>query len=104
MFYLINQYFIQKNMSGFVDKFDLHMNPIITEMSSLQFEKRDSALSQAQILVEMLKSLGVDDKGDYRIGLTEILSEVLPKTGAAVNSWDLEPNPADGEDMTDEIT
>ena len=100
----INQYFIQKNMSGFVDKFDLHMNPIITEMSSLQFEKRDSALSQAQILVEMLKSLGVDDKGDYRIGLTEILSEVLPKTGAAVNSWDLEPNPADGEDMTDEIT
>lgn len=100
----INQYFIQKNMSGFVDKFDLHMNPIITEMSSLQFEKRDSALGQAQILVEMLKSLGVDDKGDYRIGLTEILSEVLPKTGAAVNSWDLEPNPADGEDMTDEIT
>lgn len=83
----INTYFTQRNMSGFVDKFELHMNPIVTEMSALQFDKRDSALSQAQVLTDILKSLGVDDRDDYRIALTEILSEVLPKTGAAVNGW-----------------
>lgn len=91
----INKYFTARNMSGFVDQFDLHMNPIITEMSTLQFDKRDSVLSQAQMLVEMMKSIGIDDKKDYREALIEILSEVLPKTGAAVNTWDINPNPAE---------
>ena len=99
----INKYFVARNMSGFVDTFELHMNPIVTEMSALQFEKRDSALSQAQVLVEMLKSLGIDDKGDYVTALTEILSEVLPKTGAAVTSWDMDPNPAE-EGIDNEIS
>lgn len=99
----INKYFTNRNMSGFVDQFELHMNPIITEMSSLQFDKRDSALSQAQVIVEMLKSLGVDDRKDYTVALTEILSEVLPKTGAAVNSWDIEPNQGAEGGMDDAI-
>lgn len=83
----INHYFIRKNMSGLVDKFELHMNPIVTELSALQFDKRDSALGQAQVIVDILKSLGVEDRGEYRDALSEILSEVLPKTGNAVRGW-----------------
>lgn len=93
----INKYFIARGMSGYVDQFELHMNPIITEMSTLQFDKRDSVLSQAQTLVTLLKEMGVDDKKDYREALIEILSDILPKTGAAVNSWDIDPNAADEE-------
>lgn len=85
----INQYFTARNMTGFVDKFELHMNPIITELSAMQFEKRDAALGQAQLVVDILKALGVEDRKEYREALVEILSEVLPKTGAAVNGWDI---------------
>lgn len=95
----INTYFIQKNMSGFVDKFELHMNPIITEMENLKFEKRDSAISQAQLIVDMLKGLGVTDKDDYIVALTEILSDVLPKTGNGVSAWDIQPNMEEGGDV-----
>lgn len=94
----MNQYFIQKNMSGFVDRFELHMNPIVTEMSSLQFDKRDAAISQAQLIVDIMKALGIEDRKDYREALSEILSEVLPKTGASVSGWKIEPTKGDEVD------
>lgn len=92
----INKYFIVRGMSGFVDKFKLHMNPIITTQSTVQFDKRDSALSQAANLVDMLKSLNDTNKSDYLNGLKEILSEVFPQMGAAAPGWDISPeDPAD---------
>lgn len=81
----INKYFIAKNMSGYVDKFKLHMNPILTEMSTVQFDKRDSAVSQAQAIVELFKGLKIDKKDDYIIALAEILTEAFPQTSAALN-------------------
>jgi len=83
----INKYFLERNMSGFVDKFVLHMNPIVTTQSTVQFDKRDAALSQAQALVDLLKNIGVDEKENYQKGLTEILSEVFPQIGADAQSW-----------------
>jgi len=85
-----NKYFVRHNCSGFVDKFELHMNPIVTQMSTVNFERRDSALSQASAVVDLLTSLGVSNASDYKKALTEILSEVLPQTGAEVNSWDVD--------------
>lgn len=86
----INKYFIARNMSGFVNMFKLHMNPIITTQSTVQFEKRDSALSQAQTLVDLLKNLGVSDKKDYQTALVEILSEVFPQLGANAIEWNVD--------------
>lgn len=85
-----NKYFIEHNISGFVDKFELHMNPIITQMSTVNSERRDSALSQASSMIEVLTSLGVTKTGPYKEALTEILSEIFPTTGASVNSWDID--------------
>lgn len=83
----LNTYFIARNMSGFVDKFELHMNPIITTQSTIQFEKRDAALSQATQLVQLLKDCGVSDKAPYLDSLVEILSEVFPQMGADAAGW-----------------
>jgi len=85
----LNKYFISRNMSGFVDKFILHMNPIITTQSTVQFEKRDSALAQAQTLVQLLKDIGVSDDDSYRNSLVEILSEVFPQMGSDARNWDV---------------
>lgn len=93
----INKYFIAKNMSGFVNKFQLHMNPIITTQSTVQFEKRDSALSQATALVDLLKGVGVKDKKDYQKALTEILTEVFPQMGSDVVNWDVDVTAPAGE-------
>lgn len=93
----LNKYFIARNMSGFVDKFILHMNPIITTQSTVQFEKRDSALSQAQTLVDLLKNIGVDNKESYTNALVEILSEVFPQMGSAARNWDVNVDEASSE-------
>ncbi len=92
-----NKYFINRGLSSYVDTFTLHMNPIITTQSTIQFEKRDSALSQATQLVDMLKNLNVKDKEDYLIALQEILSEVFPQIGAATSSWSIDPQLSDKE-------
>lgn len=86
----INKYFIAKNMSGFVNKFKLRMNPIVTTQSTVQFEKRDSALTQAQTVADLLKAIGVKDEEPYRKALVEILSEVFPQMGADVPNWDVD--------------
>lgn len=86
----INKYFIARNMSGFVNQFQLHMNPIITTQSTVQSEKRDQALSQAGTLVDLLKGVGVTDRKPYEKCLTEILSEVFPQMGADVINWGID--------------
>lgn len=86
----INKYFLSRNMSGFVDKYTLHMNPIITTMSTVQSEKRDAVLNQATSLVDLFKSLKIDSKKDYRIALSEILSESFPETASAIASMKID--------------
>lgn len=91
----INKYFLSRNMSGFVDKFILNMNPIVTNMDQVLFEKRDSAINQAQSLVNLMKDLGVEDSDDYQKAVTEILTQAFPQTGSAVNNWDVDIKPGD---------
>lgn len=93
----IDTYFTQKNLSGFVGSYELHMNPILTELSQVTFDKRDAALAQAQQLVEILKTLGVESKSDYKDALIEILAEIFPKTGAAVSGWNMHLDNDGGE-------
>lgn len=83
----INTYFRQKNMSGFVDTFELHMQPIITTQSTIAFERRDSAINQASTIVQLMKDLGITVDDTYKGALTEILTEVLPRTGSDVTTW-----------------
>lgn len=85
----LNMYFSQHGMSGFCDKFELHMNPIITMQSTIQFEKRDAALSQASTLIDVLKSVGVTKDSVYLNSLIEILSEVFPQMGAEATNWNI---------------
>lgn len=91
----MNKYFIEHGMSGMVDTFELHMNPIITQMSTVMSERRDSALAQASTIVELLQNLGVSNDSNYKQALTEILSEVLPATGASVNTWRIDTDNAE---------
>jgi hypothetical protein len=93
----INRYFMSRNMSGFVDKFTLNMNPIITNMDQVLFDKRDTSINQAQSLSDLMKTLGITDVSDYKTALTEILSQSFPQTGASVNSWNIDLNPESGE-------
>lgn len=92
----LNQYFMRHNLSGYVDKFELHMNPIITQMSTVNSEKRDAALAQAQTIVDLLKACGVENANEYKTALTEVLSESFPTVGAAVNSWNMDINATEG--------
>lgn len=95
----LNKYFIARNYSGFVNQFQLHMNPIITTQSTVQFEKRDSALGQAQSATDLLKAVGVTDSDMYKTALTEILSEVFPQTGADVVNWKIDVEEGEGSGM-----
>lgn len=84
----LNKYFLERNLSGFIDKFELHMQPIITTQSTVQFEKRDAALAQASAAIQMLKDIGVKDAQPYIDALSEILTEVFPQMGADASTWD----------------
>lgn len=90
-----NAYFKEHNMSGFIDNFELHMNPIVTTQSTIQFDKRDAALNQATTIVQLLKDCGVSNPKVYANAITEILSEVLPKTSADVSKWKIVTNTTD---------
>lgn len=92
-----NKYFRSRNMSGFVDKFTLNMNPIITNMDQVLFEKRDATINQAQSLVTLMKDLGIEDDDDFKKALTEILTQAFPQTGSAVNNWDVNIPEGGGE-------
>lgn len=91
----LNMYFTQRNLSGFVDQFELHMSPIITTQSTIQFDKRDSTLSQASQFVQLLTDAHVDDTQIKKEGLTEILTEAFPKLGASVMEWNVAPTTMD---------
>lgn len=82
-----NEYFKQRGFSAYVDTFELHMQPIITTQSTLQSDKRSDSINQAQSLVDLMKSVGIDDKKQYKVALSEILSEALPTTGSEILSW-----------------
>ena len=88
----INIYLEANGYSELIDKFELHMNPIITTQSTIQFEKRDAAISQAQQFVDLLKAAGVKTEDNYVNGLVEILSEVFPQIGADAKSWHVNPD------------
>lgn len=85
----INTYFSVRGMSGLVDKYDLHMLPIVTPQATVESDKRDAAIGQATSIVALLKELGVDNADSYRSAITEILSESLPTTGVESMSWDV---------------
>ena len=89
----LNKYFTQRGMSGFVDKYQLHMQPIITVQSTVQFDKRDAALNQAQTFVDLIKNIGAtDDTNEVKAGLVEILSEVFPQIGSAAGTLNIDLN------------
>lgn len=83
----INKYFIARNMSGFVDQFKLQMQPIVTNMSTVVSERRDSAVNQATQLVDLMQSLGIDDPEAYMKALQESLKESFPQVGSEVMTW-----------------
>jgi len=93
----LNKYFVSRNMNGFVDKFVLNMNPIITNMDQVLFEKRDASIGQAQNLVNLMKDLGVENTDDYKQAVTEILMQAFPQTGSSVNDWDVDLEAGGGE-------
>ena len=88
----INTYFTVRNYSGYVDQFELHMNPIVTTQSTIQFDKRDAALNQATTLIQLLKDAGVSEDAPYRDAIIEILAEVFPKMASDAANWDLHIN------------
>ena len=94
----INKYFQMRNLNQYIDQFELHMNPILTELSTVQFEKRDSALSQASSIVQLMQDLNNTDEKDFKSAISEILTEALPKTSSEVSSWDINVSqPQDSE-------
>jgi hypothetical protein len=85
----INMYFKVRNLTGYIDKFELHMNPIVTTQSTIQFDKRDAALNQCTTLINLLKDAGVTEDSAYINALVEILAEVFPKMAADATTWNV---------------
>ena len=85
----IDKYFLARNMSGFIGKYKLQMQPIVTTLSTIVSERRDSAISQATSIVDLLTSLGVKDAEPYLTGISEALKEVFPKFGADATTWNI---------------
>ena len=96
----LNKYFLSRNMGGFVDKFVLHMSPIITNMDQVLFEKRDATIGQAQNIVTMMKELGIQNAEDYKQTITEILTQAFPQTGASVNTWAIDVSSEGGAETS----
>ena len=86
----MNKYFMARNMSGFVNQFKLEMNPIITQLSTVAAERRDSAIGQATQIADLLKNLGIDDKKRYMKALQEALKDVFPTMGSDIVNWNID--------------
>lgn len=82
----VNTYFLRRGYSQFIDKFTLHMNPVLTNMDAVQSEKRDAAVSQGQALVDLLKAVGVDSSEVFKTALSEALTTSFPETAASVEA------------------
>lgn len=85
-----NLYFKSNNLSHYVDKFELHMNPIITNQQTIMLEKRDSAINQMQQFIDILKNLGVDDTDHLKKGLEEITVDAFPTISSDVADWNVD--------------
>ncbi len=85
-----NIFFRQHNLSHYVDKFELHMNPIITNQQTVMLDKRDSAISQMQQFIDILRGLGVEDADHLKRGLEEILVDAFPTISADVTDWNVD--------------
>lgn len=94
----INKYLVSRNLSGYIGTYKLVMNPIITLQSTVNFDRRDAAIGQAQNMITILKDLGVTEKESYTKAITEILSEVLPQTGTDAMTWNLGDMNEGGDD------
>ena len=92
----LNKYFTARNLTGFINTFELHMNPIITTQSTVQFDKRDAALNQATMASDLLRNMGVTQREPYHTAMSEILSEVFPQMGAESKSWPIDVNMEEG--------
>lgn len=99
----LNKYFQSRNMPGFVNQFKLEMQPIITEMSTVVSERRDSAIGQAAQIVDLLKSLGVTDTSDYLKSVQEALKEVFPQIGSNIMNWNVDVTEESSGGVTDEF-
>lgn len=86
----MNKYFIAHGHSNYVDQFKLNMNPILTEMSTVQSDRRDAAITQAQSIVDLLKSVGVTDSEKYAAAIIEILEEAIPRTSSNLKGSDID--------------
>lgn len=86
----INKYFVAKHMSGMVDKFVLKMQPILTPLSTITSEKKDSAVSQAEQVITLLQSLGITDSEPYAEALSKVLSEEFPEIASNIMQWDID--------------
>jgi len=95
----LNQYFISRGRSGWVDQYDLHMQPIITQLETVQSEKRDAAVSQASSLIDMLKSVGITDTKSYKIALVEALNSVFPQTANIIASSNIDVTSSSDEGL-----
>lgn len=84
-----------------IDKFQLHMEPIITEQSTITFEKRDAAIGQAQAIIDLMTTLGIDNAKTYKDVLVEILTEALPMTGSKIRDWHIHPTAQEGDDVSE---
>lgn len=93
----LDTYFTARGISGFIGTYDLHMSEIITEQSTITFEKRDAAIGQAQNIVDLMRTMGIQDASSYKSVLTEILTEVLPVTGSDVSHWNVDLDAANSE-------
>lgn len=95
----LNQYFISRGRSGWVDQYDLHMQPIITQLETVQSEKRDSAVGQASSLIDMLKSVGITDTKSYKIALVEALNSAFPQTANIIASSNIDVTSSSDEGL-----
>ena len=86
----LNKFFTAHGMSGYVDKFELHMNPIITNQQTIMFDKRDSAMNQANSFISLLRDLSVDKADSVKKGITEILVDAFPTIAADASSWNVD--------------
>lgn len=93
----INKYFEVRNLTGFIDKFELHMNPIVTQLSTITGEKRDAALTQVSSFIDILKGLGITKDSAYKRGLVELLQEEFPTISADITNWDMDLTSAQEE-------
>ena len=72
-----------------VEGYVLNMQPIITALSTIISEKRDSAVNQASSLVQLLSDIKVSGNEPYLKALQEALKEEFPDLGSNIMSYNI---------------